>query len=297
VLGLSICFLWIRQQEKPLNLFGTKMNEYNLKIKNSYFEYCDIPDCIKTAVDREIEFNSYMMFCVNEEVSVDWLYNFYSYSDNQYDKLIFIDIARDEYKHFLFYTDLIKELFPEKNFDEEYKKYKNLVLYYNENFLKNLNQNSYSLAVFRHFMNETMFTVDLKYQYQHVQNVKVKEILKQIFSDESKHVALGKKLKLSKDQENIKKFRKNIILEMNLILSRGVRPLDLRAYKTEMHKHGYDINDYLTQIKKSKKSKKLILGTVENLHKFGENFDCVEELDLENFLKKNNLFYKYEHLI
>ena len=39
------------------------MNEYNLEIKNSYFEYCDIPDYVKTAVDRGIEFNSYMMSC------------------------------------------------------------------------------------------------------------------------------------------------------------------------------------------------------------------------------------------
>ena len=84
------------------------MNEYNLEIKNSYFEYCDIPDYVKTAVDRGIEFNSYMMSCVTEEVSVDWLYNFYSYSDNQHNKLIFIDIARDEYKHSIFYIDLIK---------------------------------------------------------------------------------------------------------------------------------------------------------------------------------------------
>jgi rubrerythrin len=273
------------------------MNEYNLEIKNSYFEYCDIPDCIKTAVDRSIEFNSYMMSCATEEVSVDWLYNFYSYSDNQCNKSIFIDIAKDEYKHFLFYKDLIKELFSEKNFDEEYKKYKNLVLYYNENFLKNLNQDSYSLVVFRHFMNEEIFNVNLKYQYQHMQNEKVKGILKQIFSDESKHVALGKKLELSKDQKDIEKFRKNIILEMNLILSRGIRYLDLQAGKTEMYTHGYDISDYLAQIKKSKKSKTLILETIENLYKFGCHFGCVEGLDLENFLKKNNLFYKYENYL
>ena len=273
------------------------MNEYNLEIKNSYFEYCDIPDYVKTAVDRGIEFNSYMMSCVTEEVSVDWLYNFYSYSDNQHNKLIFIDIARDEYKHSLFYIDLIKELFSEKNFDEEYKKYKNLVVYYNENFLKNLNQDSYSLVVFRHFMNEEIFNVNLKYQYQHMQNEKVKGILKQIFSDESNHIALGKKLDLSKDQKNIEKFRKNIILEMNLILSKGIRYLDLQACKTEMHTHGYDINDYLAQIKKSKKSKRLVSETVEHLYKFGYHFNCVEDLDLENFLKKNNLFYKYENYL
>ncbi|NBO28123.1 MAG: hypothetical protein EBV10_02620 [Synechococcaceae bacterium WB6_1A_059] len=278
-----------------MKTYNISKNE-NFEIQNSYLEFCNISDEIKINILKETEFENYIMSCINEELSVDWLYKFYNYSTDRNNKLILLSIAKDEYKHFLSYLELIKEFFPEKNFDNEYRNYKNIIVKYNNNFLISLNEETLDICIFRHFMNESIFTADLKYQYQNSQNLKIKIILKEIFVDESKHVALSKKINLSLDTENIEKFKKNLILEMKYILSKGMQHLDVKRYSEKLNLYGFDINNFIDQIKKSRKSKILTLGIIENLYKFGNKFKCTNNLEFENFLKENNLFSKYEAL-
>ena len=270
-------------------------NNISLENTYSYLEFCNIPADVKQLLDKKLEFETYMNFCINEELSVSWLTTFFNLSAIQSNKLIFIEIAADEYKHSLLYADLVKHKFSEKNFQESYIAYKELIL--KRDFLnKLLDPQHMNFSIFCHFMDENQFTVDLKYQYLNCKDSYTREILKTIFAEESKHVALGKKIKLDVDQDFLDKCKKTLLIEMKQILIKRMRYLDSQLYIREMNLIGYNLNDFLHNIKKSQKSKDITVGSIDSLYNYGKSFGCINDPTLEDFLTKNNIIKKYEEL-
>jgi hypothetical protein len=114
--------------------------------------------------------------------------------------------------------------------------------------------------------------------------------------EESKHVAMGKKIKLNTDQDFLDTCKKTLLIEIKQILIKRIRYLDAQCYMKEMNILGYNFNHFIEQIKKSQKSKDIALGSVNNLYKFGKSFGCINDSTLEDFLIKNDLIKKYEEI-
>jgi len=102
-------------------------NDEDILGQNNYnfLENCNIPSQIKLKIEKDIVFEDFIVTCLTEEKSVEWLYQWYSQSNEVDRKFIFLKIANDEYKHSLIYLNLLILLFPEKDIKTEYIERKN----------------------------------------------------------------------------------------------------------------------------------------------------------------------------
>lgn len=261
----------------------------------SFFEHCNLPIELKRKFDREAEYETFMIACVTEERSIEWLLKCYNLTDNPTNKLVFLKIIVDEYKHSLIYFNLVKILYPEKDPITEYKKYKEELT--NKDFWKQFDGEDLNFLIFQHFTSESMFTADLKYQYKMSTNPLVKQSLKRVFADESNHVALGKQLQLHLSDENREKLRKNIVLKIKQILIYGMGMYNPHKYTIIMDSYKTNFLDLYEDMKKSQRAKNLTVSTAKALFKAARDLKLTDTIDFDEFMIDNNLMTKYKEFL
>ena len=262
-------------------------NNYN------FLENCNIPSQIKLKIEKDIVFEDFIVTCLTEEKSVEWLYQWYSQSNEVDRKFIFLKIANDEYKHSLIYLNLLILLFPEKDIKTEYIERKNHLM--SQEFWSHFYEDNLDFQIFKHFINETLIIGGIRLQARMSMNPLVNQCLTKVATDESNHINLGKKIIFNLDNKD--KITKILLLRIKQILKNGVGVHTAHQYQKIMQSYGINFLDHFENMKQSKRAKDYTISTVKELFDFGKFYYLFQDHDLESFLKSNDLLINYENYL
>jgi 1,2-phenylacetyl-CoA epoxidase catalytic subunit len=259
-------------------------NSYN------FLENCNIPIQIKLKIEKDIVFEDFMLTCLTEEKSVEWLCQWHTLSDEVYKKFIFLQIANDEYKHSLIYLNLLILLFPEKDIKKEYLKQRNQLT--SNGFWSHFYEDDLDFQIFKHFINETLIIGDMRLQARMSMNPLVRQCLTKVAIEESNHINLGKQIIFNLTNKN--KIKKIILLRIKQVLKNGVGVHAAHQYQKIMHSYGINFLDHFEDMKQSRRAKDYTTSTINELFNFGKFYYLFNNPNLESFLESNDLLTNYK---
>jgi hypothetical protein len=121
--------------------------------------------------------------------------------------------------------------------------------------------------------------------------------MKQIFVEETRHVALSRQMQLDWSAEKKEKLKRVVLLKIKQILNNGIGVYNPQKYLTAMEERGIKLKDLLPDMKKSRRAKDFTTSTVLNMFKSARDMKLIPEEDIDQFLINNNLQEKYNEFL
>lgn len=250
----------------------------------SFFSECDISRDIVRKVEYNIEYNRLLLRCWTEEASVYWLNVLFNLETSPMRKNAIMSIMNDEHYHFMLFLNLLRLMYPETDLVSEYANVRNKFAVSGET-VGLLDKFTPLEIIFNHLKGEVYIESEFKYQYKETTSKLYKLALKKIFTDEVHHVGYSSTFADLFSADDIKEeYKRKVFVAVKSLVRKGMHLFDLYNFKEEFLKHGININDYHSVIKKSLRSRRFVINTIEGLYLFSKNIGILGYDDFSRFL-------------
>jgi rubrerythrin len=269
----------------------SKENKFGLD-HYSFFENClDLKKEIIKEIEEENDLSVLLISAWIEEISVYWLQKLFNKESCPIKKMVLLKMINDEHKHFLIFISTMKSFYLELDLAKEYnlvKNFDNTLSYSNSSTVKE--ELDFTEIVFEQFKGEVFTITELKYQYKETKCKIYKKIIKEILSDESSHVNSARYFKdLFTDNDIKLKFKRKIYSSMRLLNKTGMRPIRYSNFKNSFETRNINFNDYLTQIKNSKRSIEYVNDTYKKLYKLAKDIELISNMTYQDFINESGI--------
>jgi rubrerythrin len=277
-----------------LSLFEKSLNVANhsdpFGLKNySYFEFCQIDEQVLEKIEYEVNSKVFANISMIEEISSYWLIYIANNISDPIIKHKLYKLSAEEYEHFLLFTNVLINSFPDVDAEELISEMRDV------NFKYANSDKPISDLIMTHFIGECTVPSELKHLYKETTNDFLRGTLKTVLAQEADHMILARNLKvLLGDISN----RQKVIISMlaQIVVKYGFGFSYCYAYLSTLDKYNIKYDDLSSSIKKSQRSKQVVCSTIDSLFHLAKLLNLADD-NFESFLVDCKIEDKYKEYI
>lgn len=274
-----------------LSLFKKTSNQINYDdpvglADYSYFEKCKIDKTILQAIEYEVNSKAMAHLSMMEELTAYWLIHSSNSIIEPELKYTLLQMGTEEYGHFLFFTNLLINNFPDIDAANLIQNMRNSV------FNHNIDAKSIEEFIAIHCIVEAIIPSELKHLYKNTTNEYMNNTLKVILAQEASHAVAARQFTPLLNNINNNKPKIVIFLIAQIVVNFGFGFIYCR-YKEALANHGIDYETMKKNIKQSQRSKDAVISTVEGLFQLAKTLNYADE-DFDKFLYQSKIANSYK---
>jgi len=252
----------------------------------SYFEKCKIDKNILQAIEYEVNSKALAHLSIVEELSAYWLIHSSNRITEPELKHTLLKMGTEEYEHFLFFTNLLINNFSDIDAAKLVQDMRNLI------FDHNIDTKPIEEFIAIHCIGEAIIPSELKHLYKNTTNEYMRNTLKVVLSQEANHAIAARQFKPLLNNINNNKPKIIIYMLAQIVVNSGFGFTYCR-YKEALADHGIDYETMKKEIKQSRRSKDVVISTVEELFQLAKTLNYADE-DFDKFLYQSKIANSYK---